>query len=139
MIRIGRNNESNLLVGITEGRRLFHVADYDAKMMSVADLQKAYSEKHGEDCDIMPNFTFTATVVPTGIISTETGKHGGILFVDYDDPRIEYVISQKSLLELLECIVSGEVETTPVGFHGLFTFGAAYGKFTTRVYGRGDK
>ena len=139
MIRIGKNEESDLLVGITENRHLFHIATYDAKNMSVADLKKAYSEKYGEDCEILHNFTFTATIVPIGIISTDTGKHGGILFIDYDDPRIEYTISQKSLLELLECIISGEVETTPVGFYGLFTFGAAYGKFTARIYRGGDE
>jgi len=134
MLYIGKNEDSDLLVGITKNRKLFHVSESDKNTMSIGELEKAYSEKHGEDCEVVPNFTFTATIVPTEIISTDTGKHGGVLFVDYDDPRIEYVISQTSLLELLQCIASNEVETVPVGFHGLFTFGAAYGKFTTRVY-----
>ena len=134
MIYIGKREDSNLLIGVSKSRKLFHVSAYDARHLPLQEIRKLHTERLGEDCEIVPNFTFMAHIVPTSFVSTDTGKYGGIVFIDYDDPRMEYIMSQQSLLEFLQCIISGEVEVASIGYYGLFTFTAAYGKFTIKVY-----
>lgn len=139
MLYIGKNEDSDLLVGITESRKLFHISEYDKSMMSIAELQKASSERLCEDCEVLPNFTFTATLFPVKWEVTQSKWTSGIVFADANDPRIEYKMAQKQLMDLLQSIITGEVEVTSVGFYGLFTFDASHGKFVTIVYhGGGD-
>lgn len=71
------------------------------------------------DAEIYDNFVFSATIVPVRWFTTRSS--GNILFRDASD-GFDYRMTQASVFNLLNGILSGDIKVERGGFSGLFTF-----------------
>ena len=120
MIRIGKNEDSSLKVAVGEDATMWPVPPHIAKGKTNAQIAAYYEESRGARCEVLDNFNFTATIMPS---YWEAHRESGIVvFRDRSDPFI-YKMTQRNLLELLRAIIDGRVEVVNGGLYGLFTFG----------------
>jgi len=134
---IGRNEASNILIGFSEDGHIWNVPFSKAGEMSVPELEAFYEDVFGSPCKVVPNFTFTATLVPYAWASAS--ESGSVLFEDVDDGRKEFRMTQRHLLDLLGAIIVGTVTVDKKngGFYGLYTFDARQNMIAIKVYDGG--
>jgi len=135
MIRIGLNESSELKVGITDRGEFFIVRAELIELCGGSNekIAKYIKENDGAQCEILDNFTFSATIYPK---DWRVGRSSGnIIFLDAHDPTFRYRMTQRGVFQLLGTIIDGNVDViTGEGLNGLFTFDGSGGILTIKVF-----